>query len=689
MQIWNRSREGRPKPVTGQDRKPQDTNRLWGGIQTTRNTPPLRIQGRVGEQTPKNIAIKSDIRMNKIPPIESHSTPPGKARQDPRTLRSAPLDKRLWSASPAVLAMASGLVDEVSTAGIKKRPIRTALHKDMRRFFVCLLVNFFDAWVTDPSAHLAVKLGKEDYHGSGFTYAAVKNGMRGLEALGYVYRAGHHWDPVKLRGYVTRFKATAKLVALLAPLDLSVIQVHERSPLVEIRPSGKDRRWAAKRNDVYPAPRWPADERGAKAKMVKNLRILNAALRNQFQALALPDDVLQSALGRNKRPVKLRRQALHRVFTIDPHHGGRFVGPWWQSIKKELREHIRMAAPGQTPQETVELDFDSMHPAMLYAARKFPVKGDLYAIWPDSPQKNKALRQLVKQLMLTLINSDSPNDAKNSFKEYVNTEAYPDWLRKEWDTEEKVIRYANIDGKLAEMYPGCPSLDKLVKDITSHHSRIAESFGSGAGRWLMFEDSQISEMVMLTMWGEHEIVPLPNHDSFIVPRQYESALRITMERVFASRFAGITPGITRKPHSAKPHELDDSHLYSKLLKQWRATAAQPLHRTPVFSAHNLDPQLTKEIEHMSSASDFANQAYVDGQRRVAAYIADSNANMAAETAKAAAAARNAPAVIPEDPTAQLNSLAAAQRAAVTPANQRYGVNPGEFGSIGAVDGYGE
>jgi hypothetical protein len=513
--------------------------------------------------------------MNYSTPNGQQITPAAKPEQELFNIISCPLDQRLYSASPAVKFAARSLCDEIDSLGNKRR-MRTKPYNGMRRFFVCLLVNFFDTWVTYPTCHIAVKLGKDDYKESDYAYAAVRDGMRGLEALGYVSRTAHHWDSIKLKGLVTRFKATEKLTAVFAAWDLSIVQFNPRSPLVEIRPKGKVRRWAARRNEHCPTVLpWPNAERGTRAKMIRNLLVLNRALNEQFQSLALPDDELRTALGRNKLPVNLRRQALHRTFLEDPQHGGRFVGPYWQSIKRELRQHIRMAAPGQQPQETVELDFDSLHPAMLYATRKSPVNGDLYGIY-DSAHKNAVTRPAVKPLLLTMINADSERDAKNSFKETVNTEIYPKWVKETWgQTEPAINPFGDIEKKLAEMYPGCPGLDLLMKDIKKHHYRISEYFCSGAGRWLMFEDSQISEMIMLSMYREHGVVPLPNHDSYIVPAHYGSALKSTMERMFSARFAGVTPKITPKDCSVKPYTyLDDSHLYSKLLRQWQATNKQ-------------------------------------------------------------------------------------------------------------------
>ena len=494
-------------------------------------------------------------------PIIRDITPPGEGVQALLT-NSYPLDLSLASRGPAARETVGDLCGAIESLGRKRS---SSAYKALRRFVDCFAVNVFAGHVISPGRYVAVPLRLDHYSDTRFTHSAVTAAMAGLGALGYVVRHAYYWDPKGKAGMVTRFEAMPKLADLFKDWDLGAIDSTERSPLVEIRPRGALRRRAARAGEAIPATLpWPATARLDKARMTKNIRVLNAALAAQFQALAIPDTELRDALRRNRRPVTLYQANLHRVFTDDPQHGGRFVGPWYQSINPELRQHIRMGWPNSAPTETVEIDFDSIHPTMLYATKKFPVNGDLYAIYPNDA-RNKALRPAIKWLLLKLINAASETKAKNSFKKKINTVVYPKWLRETYDAAAPSgSPWDNVDSKLATMYLGSPTLEQLVADIKSHHYRIADSLGTGAGRALMYQDSQIAEAVMLSIWREYRIVPLPVHDSFIVPIELERPLRAAMELAFASRFAGITPATTIKRRTEKPYTLTDTDLYTKL-----------------------------------------------------------------------------------------------------------------------------
>lgn len=531
-----------------------------------------------------------------------------------RDLPYCPLDRHLYTSDPAALGVIewlSGAIDDAMSAVRaekslgRSRPSRASAHAARVRFLGCVIVNFFDNWIVDPARRVGIRLGKEDYRGTEFTYRAVKHVMAGLERLKLVENEGSEWNPIEEFGTVSRFKATPRLIEMMAGWPLSIVQVRERNPLVEIRPNGKHRRGVAKRlaraaarrairraklaevgKTLAPRKRrerprktigWPRDQRRNRRRIEKNIRTLNEALRTQFQGLAIPDDKLRTALGGNARPVNLRRQQVHRAFIDDPQHGGRYAGPFWMLIRRELRQHIRMAAPGEEPQATIELDFDTLHPAMLMAMRKHPIEGDLYAIY-ESPVLNKRLREPIKALLLTSINADSDVEAINSFKEQINTENYPEWVAREFDMDLAALQrearkapYEDCSAKLAEMYPGCPPPEQLLKDIKRKHWQIADSFCTGAGRELMFFDSEISEQILNTVLRESGIVPLIVHDSYVVPAKHEALLKQTMETMFAARFAGITPLISKKVPTQSPYPLSDDDLYSRLLAQWRAS----------------------------------------------------------------------------------------------------------------------
>lgn len=113
-------------------------------------------------------------------------------------------------------------------------------------------------------------------------------------------------------------------------------------------------------------------------------------------------------------PVDRYHQASHRVFSRSRWDmNGRFYGPWWQSIGSDQRANIRING-----QPTVEVDFKSLHPALLAAREGRDLPGDLYTLPPGTIAgvEPTAQRLLVKQLVLMSLNARTLAQAYASFR---------------------------------------------------------------------------------------------------------------------------------------------------------------------------------------------------------------------------------------------------------------------------------
>src|SRR5205085_11543728 len=70
------------------------------------------------------------------------------------------------------------------------------------------------------------------------------------------------------------------------------------------------------------------------------------------------------------------RTLARRIFNGDFFHGGRWYGPWWQSVPARLRTSIRI-----NNMTTIEHDFANCHIRLLHALADFaPPRGDPYEI---------------------------------------------------------------------------------------------------------------------------------------------------------------------------------------------------------------------------------------------------------------------------------------------------------------------
>lgn len=220
------------------------------------------------------------------------------------------------------------------------------------------------------------------------------------------------------------------------------------------------------------------------SRMARQLDTINAAL--------IGTDV-RSHDGRNlASPVA-------RIFNQTQSRGGRCYGQGanWQNERKEDRSRIAIDGEG-----VVELDFSSLHPAMLYAETSAPLPHDCYDIrsWP---------RGLVKRAMLTTINAPTIYKARWSIANCPDMLAYQPGIGPA--AEQDRLRLASA----------------LMDDIKRVHAPIAHLFHCDAGARLMRKDSDMAVAVMLDL-ERQGIVALPVHDSFLVQRSKRDELEAAM-----------------------------------------------------------------------------------------------------------------------------------------------------------------
>jgi len=184
-----------------------------------------------------------------------------------------------------------------------------------------------------------------------------------------------------------------------------------------------------------------------------------------------------------------------RIFNKDMKRGGRFyaMGTSWQNVKSEARKSLSIGG-----EPVAELDYCTLHPAILYAEAGAPLPTDCYDLdgWP---------RKLVKVAMLTLINAPTKQKARLSIAH-----------------NERMAEVAELGSQEAMR-----AADTLIDSIKRMHRPIADSFHSDAGARLMSIDATMAETVMNIMLSKGIIV-LPVHDSFLVPASKAGELEAAM-----------------------------------------------------------------------------------------------------------------------------------------------------------------
>ena len=182
------------------------------------------------------------------------------------------------------------------------------------------------------------------------------------------------------------------------------------------------------------------------------------------------------------------KTSLYRVYNGAWDRGGRFYGGWWQSCRKAHRQHLTIDG-----NPTVELDYQQIHPRLLYGLAGRNLEGDAYTLpgWG---------RAVVKKAFNALLNADSFRAARGAIAK-------------------------NLDGDR-------DAAEALIADIRTRHPDIDAYFHSTIGLRLQGIDSEICRQVLMEAY-RHGIVALPIHDSFIVASEHEDTLSRVMDAAFA------------------------------------------------------------------------------------------------------------------------------------------------------------
>jgi len=239
-------------------------------------------------------------------------------------------------------------------------------------------------------------------------------------------------------------------------------------------------------------------------RMRKNLKRINQALLDSAIALAVDEFLLwriRSRMSQNNDPKLLvfDRVELRRIFARSSfEYGGRFYGGWWQSVPSEYRRFVTING-----QPTVEIDYSTLHPLMLYAIHgEDPPPGDLYDVWIESKDPPR-VRRIIKATFNAIL-----NDASGYYK-------IP-------DPDLTFLGMSNA---------------QVRTRIFKKHPLLRQHIRQGVGLKLQFLDAQIAERVMLTLIDSGTIA-LPVHDSFLVPAHREDDLKEVMIEAYNAEIGG-------------------------------------------------------------------------------------------------------------------------------------------------------
>ncbi len=314
-------------------------------------------------------------------------------------------------------------------------------------------------------------------------YKGWANTVRIFEKLGYltIFPGGYFEDQKK--GYQTKLKITDKFKELVNKFSLNYQDILKQTSPISLKDSEDN-----------------------------EIKVINSKTTNpirkridRYNNLILSSDI---ELPIDKIEFRKRKSTGFANRTYTKHYlnrsyksGGKYYGPCWQNLSKELRKEIKING-----QETVELDFNAMHLHLLYCKVNkkltdyIPEGKDAYQL----PNRN---RKIVKTSFTCCINN-------NCNKDNVNQVVGP-----------------KVAQKYPELFVKNTSYRDIVDELGSHHPEVRQFFYAQIGNEVSYMESKVSDYIIGKLTRKNILV-LNIHDSFIVSINYKDILLNTMIDAF-------------------------------------------------------------------------------------------------------------------------------------------------------------
>ena len=216
------------------------------------------------------------------------------------------------------------------------------------------------------------------------------------------------------------------------------------------------------------------------------------------------------------KPTNFNNKEYHRIFNDGSFElGGRFYGPWWVTLSKDIRKYITI-----NNNKTVELDYSSLNIHLLYSE-----EGLNYYDLNDNTADPYTLKEVniderdINKLIITI----ALNITDKSKFVYAVKEGIEEENDKNYSLGKKKV--------LKVLY--AKEIWRRIRLFEKENDPIKHHLFTGVGKRLQFKDSCIAESIIENM--VHNNIPiLAIHDSFIVQQRNKGGLHKLMDNIFRS-----------------------------------------------------------------------------------------------------------------------------------------------------------
>ena len=469
---------------------------------------------------------------------------------------------------PKSTAFVGQLIAQIE--GERTRAFTNVERRERQRNMTCLILDLLSASEAGEDVWIGYNRGKQKFVRGGaywdegqdrpaISYSHYLASVDYLEGRGFVES---RTAPQGYSNYSSRIRATQKLRDCFreAGMDWTCILTADDAQSIIVKDENKN------------PTSWPDPGHFNLDEALTKLRIINSNLSNTFINLNISDadfaSLEKSATGspddepedKQRGALDFSQRFLRRIFGNNSFGvGGRFYGGWWQSIPSRFRKYIEIDGA-----MTVELDFSTLQPRILYASVGMAPPNDSYTLggWIDK-EYGFELRKVIKKLFSQLLNSDPTSENPKQwhrFAPYLDPNPLPpgwsEWGQHERNAARRKVFYERTGREFSE----------LIQALLDFHEPIRADFFSGVWGATQNLDSQIVEKVLIRLLNDEHgpITALPIHDSFIVRRGAEPKLHDAMVDAF-NEVVGAAAKIDRDETVFDPPEGYDPDAQPRLV----------------------------------------------------------------------------------------------------------------------------
>lgn len=211
--------------------------------------------------------------------------------------------------------------------------------------------------------------------------------------------------------------------------------------------------------------------------------------------------------------------------------GGRLYGKF-QNLTGSERKTLTIDG-----RPTIELDYQCLHPAMLYNSNSLELREDAYLLYPG---QSPVMRRAVKIAFNALLNAPSEAAALNACNLALGAKD------KRGRTKSREERQEASELS-EELKTTSTTFKEILTALKTKHAAISSYFGNGHGIRLQNKDVELVYDVC-DHFCQKNVPILPVHDSFIVWTAYEGELDDAMRAAYLDKF-GFVPTISGQSRS--------------------------------------------------------------------------------------------------------------------------------------------